>query len=226
MSKVVYLTIDDGPSNDFQMKVDFLLKNNILAILFCRGDSLSEHKEDVVYAIKKGFVIGNHAYDHSFFSKLTLEQCYEQILNTDKLIYQLYQLADVVRPMKMFRFPFGDKGGKNESDLQSFLKNQGFQQPLFNNIKYEWYLRNDVDVFWTFDTKDWGLIEDVPDIKSVDDVILRLKDENPVEGGSLLNSDSDDIILIHDHEQTTVEFFQIIYEMLKMDLEFKLPSFK
>jgi len=111
--KTAYLTIDDAPSKDFRKKIDFLLSKNIPAIIFCQGNDLQNNQEEIIYAIKKGFIIGNHSHDHPYFSQLTLEQAKEQIKKTDVVIDEIYQKAGILRPVKFFRFPFGDKGGLN-----------------------------------------------------------------------------------------------------------------
>jgi peptidoglycan/xylan/chitin deacetylase (PgdA/CDA1 family) len=64
--KEAYLTIDDGPSDYFIEIIEFLEKNNIPAIFFCRGDKLLEKEEEAIYAIKKGFAIGSHSYQHRY----------------------------------------------------------------------------------------------------------------------------------------------------------------
>ena len=82
--KVGYLTIDDAPSEDFRNKVKHLVEKEIPAIFFCRGDYLVERSEDVILAIKKGFVIGNHSYNHARFSEIPLKECFHQIKQTDE----------------------------------------------------------------------------------------------------------------------------------------------
>jgi len=228
--KIVYLTIDDAPTKDFRKKVDFLLKKNIPAIFFCRGDFLEKRKEDVVYAIKKGYIIANHSYNHPRFSKIALEEAFEQIKKTDKIIEEIYFKSGVKQLAKLFRFPYGDKSGQNYVKIQEFLKNLGYKQPFFENINYEWFiagkLNTDFDVYWTFDIKEWCLKGDYdPNIKSINDVLNRMKQKEHKQGGSLLNPDSNEIVLIHDHEETTELFFKIIDELLKMHLKFELPKF-
>jgi len=60
--KHAYLTIDDSPSKFTKNKVDFLKKNNIKAIFYCRGEFIKGNMNAVIYAIEKGFLIGNHSY--------------------------------------------------------------------------------------------------------------------------------------------------------------------
>ena len=109
--KIAYLTIDDCPSKDMFTKVDFLLKKRIPALWFCRGEFLEKREEAVIYAIKKGFVMGNHSYNHPLFSRIPLKECFRQIKVTNELIEDVYKEAGVQRPSKVFRFPWGDKGG-------------------------------------------------------------------------------------------------------------------
>jgi peptidoglycan/xylan/chitin deacetylase (PgdA/CDA1 family) len=110
MRKVVYLTIDDCPSQHFIEKVNFLLDNNIPAVLFCQGDLLQNNWDVIRYAIKKGFLIGNHSNTHAHFSMLSLQRCLEEITKTDELIKSLYLQEGVTFYPKLFRFPYGDCG--------------------------------------------------------------------------------------------------------------------
>ena len=108
MKQVGYLTIDDAPSADFLNKVKLLTSKEIPALFFCRGQYLEERPDDGIYAIKKGFVLGNHSYSHPRFSELSLNECFQEIKQTDEIIDKIYQDADVTRPAKLFRFPYGD----------------------------------------------------------------------------------------------------------------------
>lgn len=171
MQKLVYLTIDDSPSKNMMEKADYLLKKRIPAIFFCIGHLMEKNPDAILYAIKKGFIIGNHSYSHPFFSKIPLEQCYQEIAKTDKIIENLYSKANKKRPAKLFRFPYGDKGGqfintivldksiminqpigkKKKNKIQRFLKDLGYSQPKFDNINYKYFkkfnLNKDQDIF-------------------------------------------------------------------------------
>lgn len=229
--KIAYLTIDDAPSKDFRKKVDFLLEKNIPAIFFCRGDSLERRGKDAIYAIKKGFVIANHSHTHPRFSEIALEEALGQISKTDNLIEDLYSNAGVKRPAKLFRFPYGDKGGQNYPKIQQFIKELGYGQPSFENINYEWFnnsnLKTDLDVYWTFDIKEWCLKGNYdPQLKSLNDILYRMEQKEHEQGGSLLNTNSNEIIIMHDHEETTDFFFKLIDKLLDMNIKFRLPKFR
>lgn len=247
--KIAYLTIDDCPSKDMKKKVDFLLGNGIPALWFCRGEFLERRQEAVVYAIKNGFLMGNHSYDHPLFSRIPLEECFKQIELTDELIERAYEKAGIERPAKVFRFPWGDKGGgfdmkeggffpKRENPekirtVQDFLRKLGYKQPRFKGINYDWfngaYLSNDIDVYFTFDTMDWVVLVDKYKSKyGINELtgILERMDEDVPEGGKGLNyADSNEIILLHDLSEISHMFVPIMEKLLEKRLKFEMPKF-
>lgn len=104
------LTIDDTPSGQTDALTDYLAARGVPAILFCRGDLMEANPEPVVRAIKKGFIIANHAWSHTRFSQLSYEQGVDEILRTEALIEDAYKKAGVARTAKYFRFPHMDRG--------------------------------------------------------------------------------------------------------------------
>lgn len=243
-SKIAYLTIDDAPSPNMRTKVDFLLQNNIPAIFFCIGEFLEQRPQPVIYAIQKGFIIGNHTYDHPHCSETDLEEVLAQITQTDAIIDDLYQQAGVARPAKYFRFPYGDKGAltgdyvdlpvpeeglRRKQAIQKHLRNLGYTQPQFPNITYRYYreqgLLEDVDWYWTFDTLDWSVFSDTPihGITSLPAVYGRINKDLPEQGFGLHYPDSEEIVLIHDHEESTAIFAPIVQRLVEKGLQFRLP---
>jgi peptidoglycan/xylan/chitin deacetylase (PgdA/CDA1 family) len=245
MRKIAYLTIDDAPSADFGKKIDFLQSRSVPAIFFCQGNALESYPEISVEAIQRGFVIGNHAYDHPHFSEIALETCFEQIRLTDEIIANLYDRAGVANHAKYFRFPYGDKGSLTGDDvlasitaagierkrtIQNYLLELGYSLPAFEGIRYKYYLKggflDDVDWYWTYDVHEWSMYSEQPvhGIETVEDIFTRM-DEVVPEGGRGLNTPgSAEIILIHDHVETTEIFFAVVDRMLEKDLVFCLPS--
>lgn len=207
-NKIAYLTIDDSPSNDFRNKVDFLAEKNIPCVFFCRGDLLQENPDDTVYAIQKGFVIGNHAFDHPKFSEISFEEGKEQIVKTDAIIEEIYSKAGVERTEKYFRFPYGDRG---DQKFQEVLAELGYTKPTAN-ITYDLYNNSYLDWFWTYDVQEWNLWKDYG-FNSIEEVYENMNEK-------LSFPDSEEIILIHDHVQTS-EFFQDIINKLLEKIEFK-----
>ncbi|MHA1586081.1 MAG: polysaccharide deacetylase family protein [Candidatus Heimdallarchaeota archaeon] len=249
--KVGYLTIDDSPTGDFRNKVKHLVSKEIPAIFFCRGDRLVERSEDAIFAIKQGFILGNHSYDHPQFSEIPLKECFSQIKQTDEILERIYEEAGVKRPGKLFRFPYGDKGSGLDAEhgwpddkdtrlfmqgIQNYLKKQGYAQPIFENISYKWYndagLAKDFDVYWTYYSFDCEVAEyrESGTKSSLGYYHLRTiidrMDEDVPEGCRGLNyRGSNDIILVHDYPGIEDIFVPLIRAFLKKGIYFKLPIF-
>lgn len=189
--------------------------------------------KNAVYAIKKGFIIGNHSYNHPHFTKLKTHEAFQQIKRTDELIDEAYKMAGVKRPGKIFRFPYLERGkGEKKKRFQKILKDLGYSQPKFEGVTYRWYKRKGlnkcIDVDCTYDTMDWATIEKKPiyEIKGLKEVLARM-DENVPEGGRGLNHPrSNEIIMMHDFEQTAKMFVPMIEKLLAKGLKFKLPRLK
>lgn len=234
-----YLTIDDGPSPGMRSKVDFLVSREIPAIFFCRGDFLEQRPEAAVHAIRNGFIIGNHAYDHPHFSELDLEDAFQQIRQTDWVIDRVYEKSGVSRRAKVFRFPYGDKGGGKDVEngwpedhrefieaVQRFLVRLGYRQPAFKGIRHRRFLDagllRDADVHWTFTTLEWGIYKDQNEcgVKTLHDVTRRINVE--LDEGS-----SSEIFLVHDHPhpQNAEVFAPIVEALLAKGFRFELPEF-
>lgn len=250
MIKQVYLTIDDAPGKDFKDKVDFLYERKIPAIFFCIGENIKKHIDDVAYAIKKEFLIGNHSYIHKHFSDLTIDEAKESIQMTDDAIEEAYKIADISRKLKVFRFPYFDQGGYYSGEdyesrwskpqgewflyprkdrlivVQEFLKHLGYTQPQFNGVNSK-YLSDKamfdfLDVRCTFDQMEYFLgVNNAPYGMDKEEAILgRIDEDVPYEGRALNCTDTTDIILMHDHDNTTELFYNIINRYIDKNFEF------
>lgn len=109
-TRAAYLTIDDSPSERMDDMVDALVARGVPAIFFCRGDHLAVRGESAVRAIRKGFVIANHAYHHRRSSQISFDEVTREIADTQNLIDDAYQRAGVSGMQKYFRFPHMDRG--------------------------------------------------------------------------------------------------------------------
>ncbi len=231
LRKKLYITIDDGPTSHTKKKLDFLEKHQIPAIWFCRGEGMAKYPDVIVDAIRRGFWIGNHSYDHPHFSEISFQKACEQILRTEEHIEALYKKAAVKRPNKLFRFPFLDKGEKHHLALQDFLKEEGFQIAHFPGIQYQYYTQRkwdrEIDVPWTYDCCEYALF--APEymkkfnLFTTEDFLQRLERED-AEKGFGLNSPSADIILFHDFEETHHLFEPLLQAILAKKPHFLLPK--
>lgn len=253
--KKCYLTIDDCPSSGFAEKLETLIDLKIPAIFFCIGKNLEKYQSVIIEAINEGFIIGNHSYSHPHFSELSLKDTCREIDQADQIIDYLYEKAVVKRPVKWFRFPYGDKGDgkkgfvfkrRHKTDferknfIQYFLRDLGYTQPGFKNISYEFYkeagLLHDVDWHWTFDVMEWMLFQDkrLYGLNNIESIYERLRSRRPPDCRGLRSDEarwmgnmiSDEIILLHDHIETTPYFKNILEHLLSLPLEFELPAIR
>lgn len=216
--KNLYLTIDDAPSSDLKNKISYLSSVNISAVIFCIGQQMLSHEEDLIEAIDRGFIIGNHSLTHVQFSQIDLAKAEEEIRKTDSIIEQLYAQAGKDRPRKLFRFPYGDRGGENEQSIQQILKEYGYEASVYPGVSYDFYEKHTkekaLDTWWTFNVMEYQF-------RTPDDLNRRLKARNwplgvniPQVGGCLA-SRSAEVVVIHDHAETGHLFRSIIQELTR-----------
>ncbi len=165
-----YLTLDDSPSHHTKKLVDHLTQKNIPAILFVRGALMEDNCEAIVYAIRNGLHIGNHSYAHSPAGDMGFETWCDDFERCETLIEEAYQQADKTRKLKLFRFPYIDRGDgqkteqidhdgiiDNEQTLQfqTYLRQRGFAQPFINMADH--YPIEAADCLYTYTARDWML---------------------------------------------------------------------
>lgn len=216
-----YLTIDDVTTALTPGIIDFLNSKNITPIMFCWGERLETHPQDAIYALKHGAILQNHSYSHPQFSTLNMMKAKREITKNERIINSLYEKAEVNRPFKLFRFPFGDNGGNNAEQLQEFLAREGFNHIDDRAFADSDYFRpgqkNSLDVLWTFDFAEYNLREGNPftfeDVKKRTQNFLALHEDDPDDGKA------HHIILIHDHEETEERHPGYFKEQISMLLD-------
>lgn len=216
-----YLTIDDVTTSLTPGIIDFLNSKSITPIMFCWGEHLLEHRKEAIYAIRNGAILQNHSLHHLPFSSLSSWKAKHEIMKNERIINSLYKEADICRPFKLFRFPFGDNGGANQEMLQQFLADKGFNHIDDTAFFEKDYFRPDqkkaLDVLWTFDFEEYKLrkgnaftFDDVR--KHVNDFIT-LHEDDPNDGKVY------HIVLIHDHEETEEQHPGYFQEQINMLLD-------
>lgn len=226
-----YLTIDDISTPYTPEIVDFLCDKGIKPILFSVGVNVEKYRKEALYALRKGVIIGNHSYSHPAFSSLTLQQAKEEIDRQEEVLNSLYAEAGVPRTIKVFRFPYGDKGGDNREAIQEYLLEKGFSKLDDRAIGFEWYqterCAQEVDTFWTFDFAEYQIRPGSS--FTFNDVLDRVYDRNQDSPSHLLMPESNHIILIHDHAETEElepnYFRRLIELLLEEGVEFMEPKF-
>lgn len=246
--KNAILTIDDAPSSDFRSKVAILQELGVPAVFFCTGSLIRKREKELIESIHAGFILGNHSYNHHHFSKLTLRQCERQIIKASVLIDKVYKMAGIQRPVKWFRFPYGDKGdgrmgnifepasshGKTKRDaIQKILSDNGYTFDMKDWLPYKIFddfeIKTEIDWTWTFDVMEWSILMSKPmmNLSSVDKVLERMEEASPIDCRGNWDEPrwldapfSREIILTHDHAKNTTFFRSLIEKMLSLGIQF------
>lgn len=231
MSRAI-LTIDDAPTKITPRIVDYLRSKDIIPVINFIGSNVEKHFDEAVYAVKSGAIIGNHSFSHPHFSSLTLQECRNEIIKTEQEIDRVYNAAGMKREHRVFRFPYGDKGGTQSVLLQKMLLEEfRFERIDDSDINFpwwkEWHLDTDIDMFWTFDFEEYQLSWN--NGFTWDHIINHIHNENPERGGYLNGKNTTNIILMHDTEETD-EYLEKYYEklidyLLSCNVVFVTPQF-
>ena len=192
----VTLAIDDGPSTATPHLMAQLERGGHRAVLFMLGCNIAERRDVAIDAVRRGFAIGNHSYDHAAFSRITLEEARRQIAETERLIEAVYARAGVRRPGKWFRFPYLDTGGDAFEALQTLLGEFGFQRPPSVGLRLDEGDLGRLDWPTTVSTRDWALPPEAE---------LRL---------TLREARAGDIIEFHDKPETVGGYVAALIEEL------------
>lgn len=101
--KVVAITFDDGPNDDYTPQVlDLLKKYNAKATFFLVGERVTKYPDVVRREITEGHEVANHTYTHARLQYLSEEQIKSQLDRTHDAIIKAAQVEPV-----LFRPPFG-----------------------------------------------------------------------------------------------------------------------
>ncbi len=188
--KRVYLTFDDGPSENTSEILDILNKHNVKATFFVVGktdeDSMNNYRE----IVNQGHGIGIHSYTHKYDEIYSSLSAFQTDVNSmSDLIYA----ATGVRT-HMYRFPGGSSNSVSKTsvkELANWLTEEGY-------VYYDWNALNGDAV-----TKDLS-----PDTL-VDNIMGSV--ENNEKAGR------DSTVLMHDltNKHNTVESLEPLIEKLK-----------
>lgn len=107
ISKIAYLTFDDGPTTSVTPKVlDILKEENIKATFFVIGKSVDAHPEIVKRAYDEGHYIANHGYSHNnAILYKNSESFINEVQKTDLAIGKAIGIDNYCS--HIFRFPNG-----------------------------------------------------------------------------------------------------------------------
>lgn len=103
--KIVYLTFDDGPSENTIKILDVLKENNVKATFFIISPYIPSHNDIVKRIFDEGHALGNHTADHEFNKVYTSEEAFMKSFNKQQEFIKELTGAEC----RIFRFPGGSK---------------------------------------------------------------------------------------------------------------------
>lgn len=148
--KVVYLTFDDGPSENTQRILDILKEYNVKATFFITGAN-EEYRCLIKKAYEEGHTIGLHTYSHDYSDVYASEEAYFKDL--EKVGKTAEEQIGFVP--YLIRFPGGS------SNVVSAKYSQGIMSRLTEKVQEKGYQYYD----WNVDSGDGGGA-DIEEIKN------------------------------------------------------------
>ncbi|WMI66942.1 polysaccharide deacetylase family protein [Aestuariibaculum sp. YM273] len=132
--KIIYLTFDDGPTQDItNWTLETLKTYNAKATFFCIGHNVEKHPEILHNIIKEGHAIGNHTHNHLKGWKTATPDYLENIKQAQATI-EKQQFKGKPVTTNLFRPPYGKlkpKQGKQLLDL-------GYKIIMWDIISFDW----------------------------------------------------------------------------------------
>ncbi len=129
--KTMYLTFDDGPSDENTNRVlDILKARNIKATFFLVGENVEKHPETAKRIAEEGHTIGIHCYNHDY------KALYASV---DSYVADFERAQEIVRQAtgvetKLFRFPGGSINAYNKKVYQQIAE----EMTSRGYIYYDW----------------------------------------------------------------------------------------
>ena len=130
----IYLTFDDGPSENTAQILDILKEYDIKATFFVVGKEGEEYEQLYKRIVDEGHTLGMHSYSHQYSSVYnSLDTFKEDFHNIQDLLYNVTGY----KPM-IYRFPGGSNNKVSNTDVKElieFLKSEGVEY-------YDWNASN------------------------------------------------------------------------------------
>ncbi|WP_433499674.1 polysaccharide deacetylase family protein [Sphaerimonospora sp. CA-214678] len=117
--KCIALTFDDGPAENTETLLKVLKKYKAKATFFMIGNRVKKNLKLVGKVAKDGHEIGNHTWDHKYFTDLTSQQIYVEVRDAQRIIKK----ATGKNPV-LFRAP----GGLYTEDAKEIVAKFGMVQ--------------------------------------------------------------------------------------------------
>lgn len=129
--KTMYLTFDDGPSEENTARVlDILKARNIKATFFLVGENVEKHPEMAKRIANEGHTIGIHCYSHDYKALYASVESY--LADFEKAQEAVREATGI--EVKLFRFPGGSINSYNKQVYQQIAE----EMTQRGYIYYDW----------------------------------------------------------------------------------------
>ena len=194
--KIVYLTFDDGPSENTTKILDILKENDVKATFFIISPYIPSHNEIVKRIYDEGHALGNHTADHEFNKIYTSEEAFMKSFNKQQEFIKSLTGSEC----RIFRFPGGSK-----NTLVRNAHGKDFTKNIIIKLEQEGFHCYD----WNVDSGD-SHASSVPVGTICNNILKEMKDK---EG----NFKNPAIVLMHDclTKKTTVQALPEIIKIFK-----------
>ena len=158
--KVVYLTIDDGPSEYTDEIIKILNKNNVKATFFMINGNMQAYPEQVKNIVENGNTAGFHSVSHDIHKLYVSKTSAKEEFDTNQATFKKI----TGQTSKVIRLPFGSK-------------------PYTPRASYNARVDSGYKLWdWTLDTEDWRstssqIMENVKKYSSGSDNVVLLMHE-------------------------------------------------
>lgn len=116
--KKVYLTFDDGPSENTAKILDILKEKNIKATFFVIGQEDEKSKELYQRIVAEGHTLGMHSFSHKYnVIYESLEAFSEDVAHLQSYLAEVTGVTPVI-----MRFPGGSRNQVSNTDMTEFIR--------------------------------------------------------------------------------------------------------
>jgi peptidoglycan/xylan/chitin deacetylase (PgdA/CDA1 family) len=119
-AKKIFLTFDDGPSQNTLKILEILKENKVTATFFIIGKKAEENPEIIKKLHESGMCIASHSYSHDYKIYKSRDSYFEDLFKCDEIIHKLTGQFSV----PVIRFPAGSYNSLYGKDKMTDIKNQ------------------------------------------------------------------------------------------------------
>jgi len=124
-ANTVYLTFDDGPSDNTSIILDILKEQNIKATFFVTGKDSAASKAIMKRIVDEGHTIGIHTYSHKY--NVIYSSVHDYLIDFDKIFRLIYEATGV--KAEIARYPGGSINQFNSliyTEISAEMTRRGF----------------------------------------------------------------------------------------------------